>query len=115
VALCEYFRRSQVNQLLFLIAAALMVGAAIYLGHQGFRLRQANRLLFGVVKNMNETKPFALTEPQQALAEAVRVIWLMAEDGWLFYGEEGMTEAQRAVCDFTLKYPKPQSETGEKP
>lgn len=95
------------NQLVFLIAAAFMVMAGIYLGQQGMALARVNKIMRGVVKSMEATKPFALTKPQAELAEAVRIIWAMADEGWCMHGEEGMSDAQQAVCDFTLKYPRP--------
>jgi hypothetical protein len=58
-----------VNQLLLLLSAAAMIGAAIYNGHQALMLRGINKRLAGVVKNL-ETDTRAIAELSTALREA---------------------------------------------
>jgi hypothetical protein len=41
-----------VNELILAIAAAAMIGAAIYNGHQGLVLRGINKRLLQVLKNL---------------------------------------------------------------
>jgi hypothetical protein len=45
------------NQLLLLVSAAAMVGAAIYLGHQGLRLARINKMLEKVVQDLHDNPP----------------------------------------------------------
>ena len=40
------------------------------------------------------------------LEAAHKAVWAMAEDGWLYFGPEGMSPTQQLVCDYTAKYPK---------
>ena len=40
--------------ILLLIATAVLILAAIYVGHQGFRLQRINKLLKQVVKDLRE-------------------------------------------------------------
>ena len=46
------------GNLILLLAAALMIGAAIYLGHQGLRLKKINRMLEAVVKHAIDNPPW---------------------------------------------------------
>lgn len=48
------------NELLLLLSAAAMIGAAIYMGHQGLVLRKINKRLAGVVAEL-EAHPIHLT------------------------------------------------------
>jgi hypothetical protein len=89
-----------VNTLICLIAAAFMVVTAIYLGQQGLRLRRANNLLLGVVKNMNETKPWALTKPQGDLRLACELLHRSA--GYVPYSN---ADLRQRINTFLLDYP----------
>lgn len=89
------------NQLIFLIAAAFMVIAGIYLGQQGLALARVNKLMNGVVKSMNETKPFALSEPQQELAAAVKLLRRV-----LNAYSHGTSTLLPEIAAFLERYPK---------
>lgn len=96
------------NQLLLLIAAAFMVSAAIYLGHQGFRLRRANNLMMEVAKNLNETKPWALTEPQAELRAACEL--LRAAFGYVPQSNQDLRyQIQTFLCGYPASTATPQS------
>jgi hypothetical protein len=45
------------NTLILLIAAAVMIGAAIFLGQEAMKLRKINKMLAGVVKALHDNPP----------------------------------------------------------
>jgi hypothetical protein len=52
-----------VSELLFLFASALMIIAALYMGHQGFVLRGINKRLAAVVEDL-ERHPLGAPESE---------------------------------------------------
>jgi hypothetical protein len=46
-----------------------MIGAAIYLGHQGIVMRRANKIIAGVVKTLTETPPTASFDAMAAAGD----------------------------------------------
>jgi hypothetical protein len=65
------------NQLLFLLASAAMIGAAIYLGHQGIVMRRANKIIAGVVDTLTETPPTASFDALAAAGDRIahELLW----------------------------------------
>jgi hypothetical protein len=66
-----------VNTLLFLLATAAMIGAAIYLGHQGIVMRRANKIIAGVVNTLTANPPIASFEALAAAGDrlAHELMW----------------------------------------
>lgn len=64
------------------------------------------------------TRALAAEKANEVDAERLKfadaAVWAMAEDGWLSYGVEGMTEPQQLVCDYTLKYPAMAARSGDR-
>lgn len=50
--------------------------------------------------------PSGYVQVPEQLQQAHKAIWAMAEDGWLLFGPEGMSESQKLVSDYTLRYQK---------
>jgi hypothetical protein len=71
------------NELLLLLAAAAMIGAAIYLGQQGLMLRGINQTLRGVVESLEQSKrPYVEAENDAKIYGS----------GWLRVDKDGNTE-----------------------
>lgn len=86
------------NNLLLLLAAAAMIGAAIYAGHQGLVLRRINKTLKGVVDSLQAEKLFN--------AEAAKDADVYGS-GWLIVDSLGRTKRvdPRAVQIDTRYWP----------
>lgn len=77
--------------------------------------RSGDSSLASIPANRDRDVDLLLMEAADALESANKAIWAMAEDGWLYFGPEGMSPAQQLVSDYTLKYcAPPETEANQK-